>query len=134
MGMTGAVIEHTPEGEYRVLEEEEMKKLFSQYSNLLTDGLAKGYGKAYEYEEGDVLFIDNYAVGHRASPEAHLSAKDQGLRIMHRATCKAPFEGFEPRFGLPQYININGPNPFGRGVWIGGGIGFKHDPNLHYQN
>jgi len=135
MGMTGAVIECTKDGNFRLLNRDEMKKLFLQYTALMSDGVEQGqYGIAYEYEPGDVLFIDNYIMGHRASPQAHLPASEQGLRIMHRTTGKAPFEGFEPKFGLPQYVNIHGPSPFGDGVWIGGGIGFRFDESLHYQN
>ena len=36
----------------------------------------------YEYEEGDCIFIDNLAVAHRATPEAHLPASEVGLRIL----------------------------------------------------
>lgn len=139
MGMTGAVLEKTTEdGSFRLLNQDEMKELFNKYNDLLNQGFEQGYAIQYDYEEGDVLFIDNYAVGHRASPEAHQPSKDVGLRILHRATGKAPFQGFEPHFGLHQYMDIHGPNPFSNsdneGVWIGGGIGFRYDPTLHYQN
>lgn len=133
MGMTGAVIEKI-EGGFRLLDKDEMRKLFVQYNSLLNEGSKKEYGISYEYEEGDVLFIDNYAVAHRASPEAHVPASKQGLRILHRTTCKAPFPAFLPDFDLPLYVDINGPSPFGEGVWIGGGIGFRFDESLHFQN
>jgi hypothetical protein len=42
----------------------------------------------------------------------------------HRATIKAT-KDFAPSFGLPQFIEINGRNPFGKGVWQGNGIGFR---------
>ena len=32
---------------------------------------AGAYTAVYEYEEGDCIFIDNLAVAHRATPEAH---------------------------------------------------------------
>ena len=136
MGMTGAVIEKLKDEEgFRLLEEDEMKDLFTKYNALLNDGFEKGYGISYEYEDGDIIFIDNYAIAHRASPEAHLPVSKVGLRVMHRVTAKAPFDGFKPQFGLPQYINIYDENPFGgNGVWIGGGIGFRFHPSLHYQN
>ena len=135
MGMTGAVIERTEDGAFRLLNQKEMKKLFQQYTALMSDGVEQQtYGIPYEYEQGDVVFIDNYAVGHRASPEAHQPASKQGLRILHRTTGRAPFDGFEPKFGLPQYFDIHGPHPFGDGVWIGGGIGFRFDESLHFQN
>jgi taurine dioxygenase len=147
MGMTGAVIEKLKDEEgFRLLNPAEMKELFITYNALLDQGLesdssssssSSSYAIPYEYEEGDVLFIDNYAVGHRASPEAHQPASVQGLRIMHRTTGKAPFTAFSPQFGLPLYVDINGPSPFGddeEGVWIGGGIGFQFDEKLHFQN
>ena len=107
-----------------------------QYNALLDEGMDKGYAMAYEYEPGDVLFIDNYAVAHRASPDAHLPASEQGLRILHRTTAKAPFVAFGPTIAdLPLYVDIHGSNPLNPdGVWMGGGIGFRFDESLHYQN
>jgi taurine dioxygenase len=114
-----------------------MKRLFREYNDLLNAGFENGYTIAYEYEDGDVVFIDNLAVGHRASPEAHLPPEVQGLRIMHRSTVAA-VQDFKPSWGLPQVMNIYGPNPFELfgedGVWIGGGIGFRWDDSIHMQN
>ncbi len=60
--------------------------------------------------------------------------EQQGLRIMHRATVKAPFEHFAPGHGLPQALDIGGANPFGQGVWQAGGIGFRWDATAPMQN
>ena len=80
--MTGAVIEKLKDEEgFRLLNEDEMKKLFNEYNNLLNDGLEKGYSIPYEYEAGDCIFIDNLAVGHRASPDAHKPASVQGTSL-----------------------------------------------------
>ena len=46
------------------------------------------YTAVYEYEAGDCIFIDNLAVAHRATPEAHQPASEVGLRILHRSTIK----------------------------------------------
>jgi len=136
--MTGAVLEHTPEkGEnaFRLLNEDEMKRLFNEYNDLLNAGLEHGYAQAYEYDQGDCIVIDNLAIAHRAAPEAHKSAKEQGLRIVHRTTVQAPMD-FEPSFGLPQYLNIHGPKPVDDkdGVWLGGGVGFRWKDDIHMQN
>lgn len=141
LGMTGAVIEYLGEeaeakGEvpYRLLNNSEMKELFNDYNDLLNDGVDKGYTINYEYKEGDLVMIDNLAVGHKAAPEAHKSYLEQGTRIMHRTTVLA-MQPFEPGFGLPQETNIYAPNPFGGdGVWLGGGIGFKWADGIRYQN
>lgn len=139
LGMTGAIIEKIPdsedsEQEFRLLDESQMKKVFNEYNDLMNAGLTEGYGIPYEYEDGDCIFIDNLAVAHRASPEAHLPPEQQGLRIMHRTTTKAP-RNFAPPFGLPQFADIHGPSPFGgKGVWQGGGIGFRWDDSIRMQN
>jgi taurine dioxygenase len=39
-----------------------------------------------------------------------------------------------PRDGLPQHLNIQGPSPFGEGVWQAGGIGFRWDEAIPMQN
>ncbi|MEQ8264198.1 TauD/TfdA family dioxygenase [Pseudohaliea sp.] len=135
LGMTGAVIESSPGGsEHRLLDEDELTALCRDYNALLSDGIDQGYTLPYEYEPGDCVFIDNYAVAHKAAGAAHRPAAEQGLRIMHRATIKAPFENFAPGHGLPQVLDIGGPNPFGRGVWKAGGIGFRWDATAPMQN
>jgi taurine dioxygenase len=151
LGMTGAVVEKvSPESneasnkdEYRLLNDDEMKELFHDYNNLLNAGMninGGDFGIAYEYEEGDCIFLDNYAAAHRASPEAHKTVQEQGgVRIMHRTTVAAPWDTFPPSSttSLPLYLDIHGPNPFQNskdGVWSGGGIGFVWDESLRYQN
>jgi len=134
LGMTGAVIESAPDGSgFRLLNADELKYLCHEYNELLNAGLKNGYAIAYEYEAHDCIFIDNLAVAHRASPEAHLPAEQQGLRIMHRSTVRG-VGAFQPRFGLPQYLNIRGPSPLGDGVWQAGGIGFRWDDGIPMQN
>ncbi|MGM0533705.1 MAG: TauD/TfdA dioxygenase family protein, partial [Campylobacterota bacterium] len=108
LGMTGAVIEKLPDRDgFRLLQADEMKTLFHQYNDILNAGLTDGYATAYEYEENDCVFIDNLALAHKAAPQAHMSAKKQGLRIMHRSTVAGTHD-FAPGFGLPQYLNIGG--------------------------
>lgn len=134
LGMTGAVLERHPEQEqYRVLEAEELKRLCHEYNDLLEAGFRDGYATLHEYRENDCVFVDNLAVAHRAAPEAHRPAAEQGLRIMHRSTVKgrAPLA---PRGGLPLVVDIHGPNPAGAGVWQGGGVGFRWEDGIPMRN
>lgn len=149
LGMTGAVIERLPDDQltldqlrmlpadadkFRLLDERAMKELFNDYNELLNNSFEGGYGTRYQYDTGDLLFVDNWAVAHRAAPEAHLPAEQQGLRIMDRVTVKAR-QNLAPHFGLPQYINITGPHPFNRdGVWQAGGVGFRWKDDIRMQN
>jgi len=132
LGMTGAVIENQSDG-FRLLDEAELTALCHEYNALLNAGLSEGYAIAYEYEANDCVFIDNLAVAHRAAPEAHLPAEEQGLRIMHRSTVRG-VHPLAPDFDLPPFLDIHGPSPFGPGVWRGGGIGFRWDADIHMQN
>lgn len=134
LGMTGAIIEKRPgEDGFRLLREDEMNRLCRQYNDILNAGLTDGYAVAYEYRENDCVFIDNLAVAHRAAPEAHMPVEQQGLRIMHRSTVRGVSD-LAPDFGLPAYLEIDGPSPFGDGVWQGGGVGFRWDENIRMQN
>jgi len=134
LGMTGAVIEKLPEGEgFSLLHEQALRQLCHEYNDILTAGFEHGYAIAYEYQQHDCIFIDNLAVAHRASPEAHLPAEEQGLRIMHRSTVRG-IGPFSPQFGLPQHLDIRGPSPLGEGVWQAGGIGFRWDEDIPMQN
>ncbi|MCZ0926205.1 TauD/TfdA family dioxygenase [Halomonas janggokensis] len=149
LGMTGAVLERLPEDgvaidelqqtpasteQLRLLNEDEMKQLFNDYNDLLNASFEKGYGIRYHYDTGDLLYIDNWALAHRAAPEAHMSAEEQGLRIMDRVTIKAR-QNLAPHFELPQYINLSGPHPFNRdGVWKAGGVGFRWKDDIPMQN
>jgi len=112
---------------------DELKRLCQEYNDIMNAGLEHGYAIAYEYKAHDCIFIDNLAVAHRASPEAHLPVEQQGLRIMHRSTVRGVDE-FKPHYGLPLYVNIRGPNPFGDGVWQPGGVGFRWDDDIPMQN
>ncbi|APE30373.1 taurine dioxygenase [Halomonas aestuarii] len=134
LGMTGAVIEKLPDEEaFRLLNEDELTQLCHEYNDILNAGLENGYATAFEYQENDCVFIDNLAVAHRAAPEAHLPVEQQGLRIMHRSTVRG-MQDLAPGFGLPQHVNIQGPNPLGEGVWKGGGIGFRWEEGIPMQN
>ncbi len=149
LGMTGAVIERLPDAgasieelknepasvdQLRLLNAEEMKSLFNDYNDLMNQCFEYGYGIRYHYDTGDLLFIDNWAVAHRASPEAHADSSAQGLRIMDRVTIKSP-RNLAPGFGIPQYINITAPHPFNSdGVWKAGGIGFRWKDDIPMQN
>ncbi|MEQ8585706.1 MAG: TauD/TfdA family dioxygenase [Thalassobaculaceae bacterium] len=134
LGMTGAVIEKHPHEEgFRLLDSDDLTELCRRYNDVLDAGLTDGYTVAYEYRENDCVFVDNWAVAHRAAPEAHLPADAQGLRIMHRSTVQG-VQDLAPEFGLPQYVNIAGPNPFGRGVWQSGGIGFRWQDGIPMRN
>jgi len=134
LGMTGAVIEKRPDrDQFRLLNAQELQALCHEYNDVLDAGFERGYAIAYEYRKNDCIFVDNLAVAHRASPEAHLPADQQGLRILHRSTVRG-IEDFQPGFGLPQRLNIAGPSPFGDGVWQAGGIGFRWDDSIAMQN
>jgi len=141
--MRGAVLEMkkgvekvTDVSELRLLDKDEMTALFNQYNDLLNDPEVH---RDHDYEEGDMIVIDNLAVGHRASAEAHNpNVKEQGLRILHRTTIAGMID-FDPpaKFSLPAFIPIYGGqahNPFGEGVFQMGGIGFRWDPDIHMQN
>ena len=139
LGMTGAVLEMKKgvekverKEEMRLLEEHEMSNLFNRYNELLNNG---AYSRDHAYEVGDFVIFDNLAVGHRATKQAHASASVQGLRIVHRTTV-AGVKHFDPppKFGLPHRINVEEPSPFGKGVFIGGGLGYRWDPHIHMQN
>jgi taurine dioxygenase len=134
LGMTGAVIEKRVDGNgFRLLDADELRSLCRQYNDVLDRGFEDGYAIAYEYRENDCLFIDNLAVAHRAAPEAHLPVERQGPRIMHRSTVRG-VQDLAPGFGLPLRFDINGPSPFGRGVWAPGGVGFRWDADIPMQN
>ena len=134
LGMTGAMIEKLPdEAGFRLLDAEALKKLCHQYNDILNRGLDEGYVMPYEYEKNDCVIIDNLAVAHRAAKSAHMPAEEQGLRIMHRSTVHG-VQNLAPGFDLPQFADINGPSPFGTGVWQGGGVGFRWDDGIPMQN
>lgn len=134
LGMTGAVIEKQADGDgFRLLDADELGRLCHEYNDLLDAGMRNGYAIAHDYRQNDCLFIDNLAVAHRAAPEAHRPAEEQGLRIMHRSTVRG-IRDLAPRDGLPQFVDIHGPNPTGAGVWQEGGIGFRWEDGIPMQN
>lgn len=134
LGMTGAVLEHVPDEEgFRLLDAAELTQLCRDYNDLLNAGYEQGYAMTYEYQEGDCVFIDNLAVAHRAAPEAHLPADDQGLRIMHRSTVQG-VGPLIPRMGLPLFLEMNEPNPSPGSVWHRGGVGFRWDEDIPMRN
>ena len=86
---------------------------------------------------GDVLLLDNLAVAHRATPEAHDPAG--ALRVLHRTTLAGhvPLDP-PPHAGLPPFLYVWGDNPFlDGGVWHGAdnyGVGFKWDHSRPFRN
>ena len=147
LGMTGAVLEMRPGigkvktlNDLRLLEHDELSQLLSRYHDLLSN---PAHCCEHEYAEGDFLVLDNLAVGHRASTNAHTPASVQGLRILHRTTV-AGMINFDPpdafgvpwpdRFNAPYQLDIRGQNPFGTGVFVSGGLGFQWDPAIRMQN
>ncbi len=134
LGMTGGVIEKLAEQDgFRLLNAQELRRLCHQYNDILNAGLENGYASAFEYEANDCVFIDNLAVAHRAAPQAHKPAEEQGLRILHRTTVRGLYP-LAPGFGLPQVFDIHATRPTGDGVWQGGGLGFRWDDNIAMQN
>lgn len=131
---------------YEVLGGAELEELLREYDALLTR-----HSTAFTYRAaggergddapadgaGDVVLLDNLAVAHRASAEAH----DAGgaLRVLDRTTV----EGVEPldppgRSGLPPFLYIWGSNPLrDGGVWQGSdhfGVGFRWNRSLPMRN
>jgi len=140
LGMTGGVMEKLRDNDgFRLLEHEELVELFHDYNNLLNAGFtenAQRYSMSYSYQEGDCIFIDNLAIAHRASEQAHMDPSKQGLRILHRTTIKPP-QPFLPPFGLPGTITrdiLQAANRSGDGVFVAGGLGFRWDENIRMQN
>jgi len=134
LGMTGAVIEKAPDQDgFRLLDAGELTELCRRYNEILNAGLENGYAISFEYQQNDCVFIDNLAVAHRAAPEAHLPAEQQGLRIMHRSTVRG-VQDLAPGHGLPLQLDIYGRSPLGEGVWHAGGLGFRWEDGIPMQN
>ena len=132
LGMSGAVIEKAEDqNAFRLLDTSELRDLCHRYNDVLNAGLTNGYALAYEYN--GCIFIDDVAEAHRAAPKAHLSARAQGLRIMHRSPVRG-VQNLIPNFGLPIRLNIFGPSPLGDGVWQGGDLSFRWDGNVPMRN
>mmetsp|Transcript_117625 Transcript_117625/g.366420 ORF Transcript_117625/g.366420 Transcript_117625/m.366420 type:complete len:363 (+) Transcript_117625:545-1633(+) len=142
LGMTGGVLEKVEGGGgFRLLTSGEMTSLFHAYNDLLNGGLPEeggAYAISYRYQEGDCIFIDNLAIAHKASPEAHQDPRQQGLRILHRTTVQA-MRDFLPGFDLPAMVTreiLVGASEAsgGEGVFVAGGLGFRWDPTIRMQN
>lgn len=132
-GMTGAIIERcegpadpTSLQGIKAWEEPDMDRLFQQFTALL-DRADVSY--SHQWQEGDVIIIDNLAVAHKAAPGAHLASS--GLRILHRTTAKGsrPLDP-DPALGLPLELDTSAPCPaalWGRRhpVWVEGYVGFR---------
>lgn len=107
LGMTGAVLEKRPGvgavtnhlTDFRLLDGAEMSALFHRYNNLMND---PAFSSDHHYQEGDIVIIDNLAVAHRATVEAHSCPTKQGLRILHRTTVKGMINfDASSDFGMP---------------------------------
>ena len=141
LGMTGGIFERmstSTSSDLRLLEEKELLQIFGTYNQLLNSGLQKNggnYGMSYPYHEGDCIFIDNWAIAHRASPEAHMDQTKQGLRILHRTTVKSPRPGPVAK-DLPAVVTqeLLMKSDRGDGVFVAGGLGFRWDPHIRMQN
>lgn len=140
LGMTGGILEKVEDG-FRLMEEEELREVFNDYNDLMNAGLPSNggnYAISYPYQEGDCIFIDNLAICHRASEAAHAPTSQQGLRILHRSTIKAP-QNFSPGFGLPDTVTRDilhaaDAKSGGNGVFVAGGLGFRWDDSIKMQN
>lgn len=141
LGMTGGVLEKLEDKDgFRLMKECELMTLFNDYNDLLNNGLSGqgDYAMSYNYQEGDCIFIDNLAIAHKASPQAHEDPKKQGLRILHRTTVKA-MQPFMPGFDLPATATRDllmkaNKAAGGEGVFVAGGLGFRWDPTIRMQN
>jgi len=128
-GMTGSIIERVaPPGDgklsgIKAWNHEEMDEFFMDFTELLD---RPDISYAHNWEEGDVVVIDNLAVAHKAMPGAHKASS--GLRILHRTTCAGlgPFDP-APELKFPIRFDTDGPCPFKDpgAVWVEGYVGFR---------
>lgn len=136
LGMTGAVIRCDPWSDsIELLEEDELRQLMKRYNALLNNGYNnyQAYSMRYEYEAGDMVFIDNMAIAHRAMKKAHFpvsKTSSENTRILHRTTIAAKYN-FDPINNLPFRMT---KRPCENGVWIQDGNGFVWDENERIQN
>lgn len=81
---------------------------------------------SHQWQEGDVIVIDNLAVAHKAAPGAHTASS--GLRILHRTTVQGagPLDA-DPALEFPLSLDTKRPCPFAEkgAVWIEGYVGFR---------
>mmetsp|Transcript_17600 Transcript_17600/g.23045 ORF Transcript_17600/g.23045 Transcript_17600/m.23045 type:complete len:341 (+) Transcript_17600:333-1355(+) len=138
LGMTGAVIQKQKDvdevksiQDLRCLQKQELKSFMKRYNQALTQ---EDVVYSHNYADGDLIIIDNLTVAHRASPEAHLPAKSQGLRVLHRTTLKGLFPLVpDDSFGLPPVLRSN-PFESSEGEWVSGGLGFRWDDDIAMRN
>ena len=90
-----------------------------------------------QHARGDLLLVDNLAVAHRATTEAH--RRGIGLRVLHRTTVQGVWEIDPPREAhLPPFAHIWGANPLSAdGYWRGAdyyGVGMRWNESCAFRN
>lgn len=129
-GMTGCIMERVADAEpgkklsgIKAWNRKEMDKFFREFTELLD---RPDISYSHNWQEGDVIVIDNLAVAHKAMPGAHKASS--GLRILHRTTC-AGLEPLDPapELNFPLKLDTGGPCPFQDpgAVWVEGYVGFR---------
>ncbi len=136
LGMTGAILEYNKNHKnFRLLNHTELVNIMNRYNNLLNFGFKSNYkySQQFLYEKGDIVFIDNFSLSHRAMTKSHEPFhKNNDLRILHRTTIKSKYN-FDPPYNLPYYFDIN-KKPTNNGVWKMDGSGFIWSDNIRIQN
>ena len=100
------------------------------------------HATTWTYGPHDLLLLDNLAVAHRATPEAHDEEEAAGLRVLHRTTLRGTVPLDPPATsGLPPFAHIwSQGNPLGEddpGVWQGSdyfGAGFRWNATIPMRN
>jgi len=123
------------DGTHTALKEDEVRKLFGQIDELLTKHSTTYTYRCSRHGKGDLVILDNLAVAHRATKEAHDAG--HGVRILHRTTMEGTSKLDPPAAShLPPFLYIWGDNPLG-GLWQSSdhwGVGFRWDQNLPMFN
>lgn len=97
-----------------------------------------GGGDDRRQTAGDLVVVDNLAVAHRATTEAH--EPGMGLRILHRTTVQGTWEVDAPMEAhLPPFAFIWGGNPLtgADGYWRGAdhyGVGMRWNDSCAFRN
>ena len=126
---------------HSALTADEMHRLLRDVNALLSRSelhTTYTYRASLEEGVGDLLILDNLAVAHRATPEAHMGSGD-GLRILHRTTVEGTWTVAPPMAArLPPFAYIFGANPLNRdGVWQTSdhyGVGFRWNLTIPMRN
>ena len=162
LGQTGAVVrwpEESPTGEcsstavalesmaagvgptrergHSLLDAAELRALAHELNALLLR-----HAITWTYGPHDLVLLDNLAVAHRATPEAHDDAAAAGLRVLHRTTIRGTVPLDPPvTCGLPPFAHIwSQGSPLGEGdygVWQGSdnfGAGFRWNATIPMRN